>query len=261
MKSIRSILACAICMALPLSSYAQQKEEPVASPWAFTLGAKAWVNTWTSWEITRVQSGGSSLQAITPVSASPEVAFMPLASMRYQRVFITASAMSETEYALENSLVSRTGLRSEADVNIGYDVLPGLSLSAGYKQLTQDVGGEYKWSGPTLAFSVSAPLQSGLSVYGTYGMGWMTVSLPSPDASGATSLDADYTLSEFGLAYSLGREQVGGFMGLTFTFGYRAQTVRTREYALSSLPSGIVYAKDDPRDYTQGFTFSVIGSF
>jgi hypothetical protein len=89
----------------------------------------------------------------------------------------------------------------------------------------------------------------------------MNVSLPSADASGATSLNADYTLSEFGIAYSFGREQVSGFTGLTFTFGYRSQTVRTRDYALSSQPSGAVYAKDDPRDFTQGITLSVIGSF
>lgn len=261
MTSIRSILVCAICVALPLSSYAQQKEQPAASSWAFALGAKAWANTWTSWEITRVQSGGSSLQAITPVSASTEVAFMPVASLRYQRAFITASAMTETEYELESSLVSRAGLRSEADVNIGYNVLSGLSLSAGYKHLSQDVGGKYTWSGPTLAVSVSAPLQAGLSAYGTYGMGWMTATLPTPDASGDNSLNADYTLSEFGLAYSLGREQIGGFAGLTFTVGYRTQTVITRDYALSSQPSGVIYAKDDPRDFTQGFTFSVIGNF
>lgn len=261
MKSIRSLMACAMCMALSVNTYAQQKNEPAPSSWAFALGAKAWANTWTSWEINRVQSGGSSLQAITPVSANPEIAFMPVASLRYQRAFITASAMTETEYVLESSLVSRPGLRSETDVNIGYNVLSGLSLSAGYKQLIQDVGGKYTWSGPTLAVSVSAPLQSGLSVYGTYGMGWMTVEMPNADASGATSLDADYSLSEFGLAYSLGREKVGGFMGLTLTLGYRTQIVQTRDYALSSLPSGTVYATDDPRDFTQGFAFSAIGNF
>jgi len=257
MRFIWSISACAICMGLPLLCEAQLKEEPSASPWALNVGAKAWANTWTSWEITRV----GTLQAITPVSSNQEVAFTPFASVRYRDVFVTASAMSETEYTLENSLGTRTGTRSEADANIGYDVLSGLSLSAGYKRLTQDVGGRYEWSGPTLAFSVSAPLQSGLSVYGTYGMGWMKATLPSPDASGATSLDADYTLSEFGLAYTLGRERIGGFAGLTFTFGYRAQTVRTRDYALSSQPSGTVYAKDNPRDFTQGITMSLIGSF
>lgn len=257
MKSIQSMSACAVCLALPLVCHAQEKPEAPVSPWAFAVGAKAWANTWTSWEINRV----GARQAITPVSSSPEVAFTPFASLRYKRAFVTASVMSETEYTLENSLSSRSGTRSEADANIGYDVLPGLSLSAGYKRLTQDVGGRYEWTGPTLAVSVSAPLQSGLSVYGTYGMGWMKVSLPSPDAAGADSLNADYTLSEFGLAYSLGREKLGGFAGLTMTLGYRAQTVQTREYALSSLPGDVVYAKDDPRDYTQGLTLSLIGTF
>jgi hypothetical protein len=261
MKSIRLISACAIGMALPLVCNAQQTEEPSASAWAFNLGVKAWSNTWTSWEITRVQSGSSSLQAITPVSSNPEIAFTTLASVRYRDAFVSASIMNSTEYTLENSLGTLPGTRSEADANIGYDVFSGLSLSAGYKKLTQDVGGRYEWSGPTLALSVSAPLRSGLSVYGTYGMGWMKVTLPSPDASGATSLNANYTLSEFGLAYTLGRERLAGIASLTFTLGYRSQTVVTHDYALSAQPSGTVYATDDPRDFTQGVTFSLIGTF
>jgi hypothetical protein len=260
MKSIWSISACSICMALPLVCSAQQTEEPPASPWAFNLGIKAWSNTWTSWEIITVPSGGGTLQAVTPVSSSPVIAVTTLASVRYRDVFVSASYMSDTEYTLENSLGTIPGTRSEADANIGYDVFSGLSLSAGYKQLTQDVGGRYEWSGPTLALSVSAPLRSGLSVYGTYGMGWMKATLPSPDASGATSLDANYTVSEFGIAYTLGRERIGGIASLTFTLGYRAQTVVTRDYALSSQPSGTVYATDDLRDFTQGITISLIGS-
>jgi hypothetical protein len=257
--SIRLMSLCTFGMILPLIGHAQQNEELPASPWAFSLGAKAWSNTWTSWEITRVQSGASSLQAITPVSSSHEVSFIPLASLRYRRAFLSASAMTDTDYMLESSLVTRPGTRSESDVNLGFDVLSGLALTAGYKELTQNVGGEYRWRGPTVAVSASAPLQSGFSVYGTYGAGWMTATLPAPDASGTTSLDANYSVSEFGVAYSLARGQ--GASWLTLTLGYRSQTVRTRDYALASQPSGAVYAKDDTRDFTQGFTFSVIGAF
>ncbi|MBI3897480.1 MAG: hypothetical protein HY308_04185 [Gammaproteobacteria bacterium] len=260
MKFVRSISACVALLVLPLVSHAEQKTELPASPWTVTVGTKAWLSTWTSWEITRVQAGGSSLQALTPLSSDSEVAFTPFVNLRHERLFATASFMTDTDYTLESSLSSRSGTRSERDLNVGYDILPGLSLTAGYKQLTQDVGGEYKWRGPTLAASVSAPLQSGLSAYGTYGIGWLKATLPTEDASGSTSLDADYTVSEFGLAYSFDRERTG-FATLTLTMGYRAQTVITRDYALSSQPGGAVYANDDARDFTQGLTFSVIGTF
>jgi hypothetical protein len=261
MKTIRSILACAGSMALPLLCNAQPTEEPATSPWAVNLGVKAWANTWTSWEIVRVQSGGGSLQALSPLASDPEIAYTALASVRYRDLFVAASAMSQTQYTLANSLGSIDGTRSETDANIGYELLSGLSLSAGYKRLTQDVGGQYVWSGPTLALSVSAPLQSGLSVYGTVGAGWMKVTLPSPDAAGVTSLNANYTLSEFGLAYTVGREHFGGVANLTVTLGYRAQTMVTQNYALAAQPGGTVYATDDPRDFTQGVTFSLIGTF
>lgn len=263
MKFNRSITACAILMALPLVSHAQQKNEPQPSPWTLTVGTKAWINTWTSWEIATVASGGTTDQVLTTISSGEEVAFTPLVSLRYKQAFVSASAMTDTDYTLTNARGARNGSRSERDFNLGYDIFSGLSLTLGHKQLDQQLGGQYKWAGPTLAASVSAPLQSGLSAYGTYGIGRMKVTLPgNGDGANATSLNADYTLSEFGIAYSFGRDQmrVGA---LTFTLGYRSQTVRTRDYALTSTSGGTttVYAKDDPRDFTQGIAFSVIGSF
>src|SRR5256885_3570442 len=68
------------------------------------------------------------------------------------------------------------GIRDYKVTGVQTCALPIFALVAGFKQLTQDIGGRFKWSGPTLAASVSAPLESHLSVYGTFGMGWMNVS-------------------------------------------------------------------------------------
>ncbi|HEU0203554.1 MAG TPA: hypothetical protein VFR86_24350 [Burkholderiaceae bacterium] len=71
-----------------------------------------------------------------------------------------------------------------------------------------------------------------------------------------------------GLAYSWGRGAAragSGTPAIALGLGYRAQTVRTRSYALSSQPvsggGATVYASDDPRDFTQGFTLTLFASF
>jgi hypothetical protein len=260
-----SILTSALCASAIHAAHAQQADQPVSSAWSFSVGLKAWANEWTSWEVNRVQLGGSSLQALTPISSDTSVAFTPFASARYERFFVSAGYMTPTEYTLEGSLGTRKGIRTEIDANLGYDVLPGVAVTTGYKRLSQDVGGTFRWSGPTVAASVSAPLVAGVGVYGTYGLGWFKVKLPAPDSDGHTSLNANYSLSEFGLTYSLGRARFAGVASLTFALGYRSQTVRTRNYALASQPVGggtsTTYAHDDPRDFTQGITLTVIGSF
>jgi hypothetical protein len=254
---------CVFTLAWPAFACAQTKGELDAA-WSYGLGVKAWANEWTSWEVNRVQVGSSSLQALSPVNGTG-VSFIPVVSVRHQRAFASASYMAATHYALENSLGTRDASRKEVEANVGYDVLPGVALSAGFKQLSQNVGGEFRWRGPTVAATFSAAFLSGLNAYGTFGIGRLNVRLPAPDAAGATSLNADYTLSEVGLAYSWGRSASSSAPSVALGLGYRAQTVRTRGYALSAQPTGggpaTVYAHDDARDFTQGLTLTAILSF
>jgi hypothetical protein len=242
-----------------------QTADAETSPWAFTIGAKAWAHEWSTWEISRVQKDGTSLQALGVMSSGTTPAYTPLASLRYRRMFVAASYMTPTDYTLTGMLVERHGTRSELDANIGYDILRGVAVSAGYKRLMQSISGEeFTWRGPTIAATLSAPLEGAWGVYGTAGYGRMKAKLPRADAAGNPSRNADYTLLELGLAYSVPRSVLGPLRALTFTGGYRSQTVRTRKYGVSSqLITGgpVTITHVDPRDYTQGWTLSLIGTF
>lgn len=234
--------------------------------WQWSAGIKAWVNQWDSWDINRVQIGGSALQIVESISSGQTVAFVPVVSARRGDWSFTASAMSRARYTLENSVTRMEGSRSEADMNVGWTCMPGLALTAGYKQLVQNAGGRFVWRGPVLGATATARLSGGWALYGNLGLGRMSLKLPNADSDGQTSLDAAYAVNEVGLAYSFQSAWPGKQGGLTLAVGYRSQSVRTKGYALSSQPAlgggqASTYAHDDLRDATQGLALSLLASF
>jgi hypothetical protein len=75
-------------------------------------------------------------------------------------------------------------------------------------------------------------------------MGWM-----KSTGDSTVKFDADYRLSELGLAYTLPTGTL--VKAVTFTLGYRTQVLTSKD----ALPG------QDGRDLTQGFTFGALASF
>jgi hypothetical protein len=261
---------------LSASVWAQSRGEPLAtlappapegSPtWQVSTGFKAWANQWESWSIDRVQVGSNILQVIETASSPQAVAFIPFISVRRGDFSVTFSRMTETSYKLKNALVTINGSRNETDLNVAWRVLPTINLTAGYKELNQSAGGRYAWRGPVAGVSAQAPLTPSWALYGTLGLGYMQLQLPATDASGQDKLHASYAIHELGAAYASRPAWLPGESSLTLAIGYRSQTVRTKNYYLSSQAAtggGVVssYGKDDLRDTTQGLTLSLIGTF
>lgn len=264
MNAIRCVLVA--CAAASISSLATAVEAGAeTSAWHTSVGFKLWSNDWSSWDVSRVQSGGGAFDVLTEKASDHALSVIPVLSVRRGRWIIAASHMTSTHYTLRNALGALEGTRSETDVNVGADLVPGLALIVGYKQLTQDAGGRFQWKGPTLAVNASLPFGSGWALYGTYGLGALKLTLPATDLLGRDKLPAMYSLSEWGLARSFGRSDSAVSPSLVLALGYRAQSVKTRDYALLSQPVGggavAVYGTDTLRDFTQGFTLSLIGSF
>ncbi|MBI3380491.1 MAG: hypothetical protein HY019_00665 [Aquabacterium sp.] len=253
------------CLCGAASCPAQTTDEADANRWHVSVGAKAWLNQWDSWDINRVQIGGSALQVVESVSSDQTLAFIPVISVRQGPWSITTSVMSKTNYTLHNAVTTISASRSEFDLNAGWAATPGITLTAGFKRLTQEAGGRFTWRGPVLGASATAPLPAGWALYGTLGLGRLSLKLPGADADGQGTRSASYTVSEVGLAYAFTPALIKGDTGLTMTIGYRSQSVRSRDYALSSQPSGggavSVYAHDELRDNTQGLTISLLGTF
>jgi hypothetical protein len=236
-----------------------------------TVGAKAWVNTWTSWGLDQKSYNNASNQVVIPINSGTQASWIPTVSVGYGKWVVAASYMIDTRYLLVGAepagpLTGVSATRTETDASLGYALLPGLALTAGYKELKQEYGDTYKWSGPVVGLNASVPMPTpGLNLYGTFGYGFFTVDLPAdaPDASKHTSLDATYIVSEFGISYAIGRT-ASGRRPVTLTAGYRTQTVKTRNYGLAVTSDANVqsqYTTTDLRDITQGFTLGIRASF
>lgn len=200
-----------------------------------SAGLKAWNTQWTTWGY---DNNGT---IITQSPAKDKTVFIPLASARYREFVASVSGFRGTTFEL---LDGSTNRRNEFDLNVGWLFTPGVAATVGYKRVGQKAGDfDYQLGGPTVGLSATAPLQGAFSLYGTLGLGRMK------KAGGNVDFDADYQLSEVGLAYNLG---LGGIpRGLTFTLGYRIQVLNSKD----ALPG------QDARDLTQGFAFGLLAVF
>lgn len=209
-----------------------------------SLGARAWLAEWTTFSYFTDEAGLNNL-ALTQVSAPHELVLVPLASLQYGNFVASMSVFPETEFHFANG---DRGTRSEFDINVGYAVLPGLNVTLGYKKVSQRDGEfSYEPAGLVLGVYGSAPLSSGFSLYGSVGLG----KLKTPQSGGANvvKFDADYRLTEIGLAYTLAGVQVRPRW--TVTAGYRIQVMSSKE----------AFGTQDGRDTTQGLGVAAIASF
>jgi hypothetical protein len=266
-----AMLVATLMLSASVPSVAQV---PSPSDSQVSFGVKVWPTAWETWVTspkgTGVALGTSRFQTVQAVGSSDEVSAIPFVTARFNDFFGSLSAMSRTNYVLRDTATPGgfdvSASRREFDFNAGYYMLPGLAITLGFKQLTQTYGSdEYRWRGPILGVIGSAPVARGLAIYGNAGLGRMTVKFPTTqtDVEGNTSFHADYRLAEFGLAYATPWSPP--FMkSLLITAGYRAQYVKTKNYALAVTDSAGVSTFNTSanlKDTTQGFVFGIIGSF
>jgi len=207
--------------------------------WSVTAGVRLWYAQWTTFSYFPGIEGQPA-QAMTEVSAPDKLVTMPVVGVRYGDFFGSVSAFTSTRFDFDNG---SNGRRSEFDANVGYSVLPGLGLTLGYKSVSQTDGTQrYRPRGPVLGASANAPLGSGLSMYGSLGVGWLKT--PAGDA---INFRTGYRLAEVGLAYAFNTERPRW----TVTGGYRIQVMTSKD----------AFEGQDGRDTTQGFTLGVNATF
>src|SRR5260370_39905210 len=140
------------------------------------VGTRGWVNEWSSWSTPT--TGGQA--AVVPIDSSTKVSLIPVVSLRFRDFYASFSTLLNTSYTLSGQAQnSIDASRKEFDANVGYYVLPGLGVSLGFKSLSQTFGGaNYRWSGPTIGASVTAPIREGIAAYGALGVGFFTMARP-----------------------------------------------------------------------------------
>jgi hypothetical protein len=184
------------------------------------------------------------------------VSLIPVVSLRFRDFYASFSTLLNTSYTLSGQAQnSIDASRKEFDANVGYYVLPGLGVSVGYKSLSQAfAGADYRWSGPTIGASATAPIRGGIAAYGALGVGFFTMDLPAADANSPvnSSLHADYAIGEVGLAYATTGIPTIAVTSTALTLGYRFQSVATKDYKVRAGTGTSVTGSTDLHDVTQG---------
>jgi hypothetical protein len=226
--------------------------EGAGEGFSVTVGAKVWVNEWSSWATPTIGGQGE----VVPVDSSTKVSVIPVVNLRFRDFYASFSTLLNTSYTLSGqALNSIDASRKEFDANLGYYVLPGLGVSLGYKSLSQVFGGaSYRWTGPTIGATLTAPIQGGFAGYGALGVGFFKMSLPAADVNSSVNgdLNANYAIGEIGLAYGAAGIPTIAVTSTAFTLGYRFQAVRTKEYKVRAATGTSVNGSTDLSDVTQG---------
>jgi len=214
-----------------------------------SVGVKTWNAEWHGNNLMRV--GSSNL--LTHMDSPAVTAVIPFVAFKFKDYGLSMSTLTPTSFNSSDGLAVGSTSRREYDLNAIYYVIPGVTISAGYKSIAW-TGVEI--NGYTIASSFSAPITQQLGIYGTGGIGSLTNKYTAQGGSDAssysgTSFASTYSLVEAGISYSIGK--LGNFSKSTaVTAGYRTQRIRV---PISTLGSG------NADDNTSGITLAAILSF
>lgn len=232
MKQHATVIAT---LAFGLAGAAQAQE----ADFGLSVGLKAWNTQWTTFSY---DTNGGGQQVVTQVPAKDKTVLIPQLSARYRSVVASVSRYQPTDH---DFVAGGSNRRKELDVNVGYLVTPAVAVTLGYKKVGQSDGTDnYELAGAVLGASATAPLGGGFALYGSFGFGRM-----KDTAASTVKFDADYRLTELGLAYNLPLDR--WLKALTFTAGWRTQVLSSKE----------ALGEQDGRDLTQGLAFAVLASF
>jgi hypothetical protein len=252
----------------------QTSEEPFkAADWrkdfSLSIGTKLWFNKWTTWDDALIDQGLDGTLDIVGVSShdSDDYEFtpIPVISVKYQDLFVSASYFVNTDYRFPT--LNPDVDRREWDVAVGYYILPPyLALTMGFKEIQQDFSGlEFEVNGPTVGFAGAVPMKWGFSLYSSFAYGFMEMESDAFESltRGDDDRDSEYWLVETGIAYTHDLTPANLLLSsATFYAGYRHQQVETENVAIFGTGSGsITNTDDDGSDITRGMVIGVNLSF
>lgn len=237
-----SILIILIASGVAMAQDKTEVELKSSNDLSFSIGVRTWVNDWQSNGVT---VNNKNQPILSHVDSETKSSLIPFALVRYRDLGFSASTLLSTNYASSDGITPSYSSRKEFDANVLYYFLPSASISLGYKNLEWT---GVSMSGLTVGLSASAPISDRLGIYGTLGLGKLKTTI------GDSTYDANYSLIEAGLGYSLG--SVGKSIKSTaVTLGYRQQRIKAANVFIGNG----VYR--DVNDNTSGVTAGVVASF
>lgn len=276
-RKIEVLLVVALGSMAPAAVAAEGADRPLIS-----VGMKVWNAAWFSYlpgPYSAVTPAGVPVRAdaIDAIEGTRKTTTLPALAVSYGKFALSASYAQYTTdlHAPHSSVIGPNGMnvqtsrtdhlvRKESDLGLAYSLSPNISVSAGYKYVTEArdttlgiTGGgaspffDATVRGLVLGAQANFPVKGNLRMYGQMGYGPATVStsfadkmIVVPDNKGR------YLISEIGLIYALSISDVfvkGAYVGL----GYRSQTLKTDGVGPSYLD------KRDYRDVRDGVILSL----
>ncbi len=161
--------------AASLTGSSQESSFRLGRDLSLTVGLDVWPNQWVK-SVSAFPSGGSNIGQVSAFG----VAFIPNATLTYQRFFLSTSYMVTPDYHFGKitSLqsinpngtadpttaalfeISSTASRQEGDLTIGYFPLDWLGVAIGYKGIFQDFDNKFRLIAPVFP---SPPFPPGLN--------------------------------------------------------------------------------------------------
>lgn len=206
-----------------------------------SVGVKAWAAEWSTFTYVPAANAAQVIAQVDPVS---RVLLVPSVSVRWDDFLASASGFTQG-YGNDE--------RREWDVNAGWSVMPGVTLTVGYKSIAQLGDYSYKPKGWIAGVNAAAPLSGPWSLYGSLGMGRVKTRQGGNAENRIVSFaPSPYRITEVGLAYGLPMDGLFAFKSLNLAAGYRSQVLVSK---------GVLEGGGSANDLTQGFSVSVSAVF
>ncbi len=175
---------------------------------AVEAGVRMWVNQWTH----DVPGGGS-------ITSDSTVLFGPTIEVQFpNRVFVDASYLfSLSDYTFSSDMIYNDE-RQDANVAIGYMIVPEFGVLAGYKNDSfkeKETGIKDTVYGPLIGMVVTAPMYVNASFYSK--LNYLFTRFKQTDAAGGLKEDSPGWQFELGFKVDFTRDFYG-------TFGYKYET-------------------------------------
>ena len=189
-------------------------------------GVKLWLNNWHQ-----------SRPGFTGISSDSTMLIGPAVEAEFgEQVFVEASYLFSTaDYRFSEPGLTANISRSDADLNLGYLVVPEFGLFAGYKHETfkeSSTGIKNTLSGPVLGMAFQAPMDPWLTFYGR--LLYLFTRFEQNDAGMVFREDSPGWGLEFGLKYAFTRQFLG-------SIGYRYEENTGNETDVTDAFSGLTF--------------------
>jgi opacity protein-like surface antigen len=190
------------------------------------VGIKMWLNSWY-----QSRPGFTSTSSDTTMLLGPAIE-----AKLGEQVFLEAAYLFSTaDYRFSEAGMTANISRQDTELAVGYLVVPGFGLFAGYKQGTfkeAATGIKGTLSGPLMGMAVQAPMDRWLSFYGR--LLYLFTRFEQDDAGTMFREDSPGWGFEFGLKYAFTRQFLG-------SIGYRYEENSGKESDVTDAFSGVTF--------------------